>query len=61
RTDKEQWAELVAQHVKLQHEYHAFFLTTLHTSAAPEIKRLAESNAMPARLWNSGIKSLMEL
>ncbi|KAK1981034.1 hypothetical protein LZ30DRAFT_542133, partial [Colletotrichum cereale] len=58
---EEQWAELVAQHVKLQREYHAFFLTTQHTSATPAVQELAKRYAMPDGFWKNGIHSLLEL
>ena len=56
-----QWQALIALHRTLLHEHHDFFLASQHPSASPALRRLAEKYAMPARMWQHGIHSFLEL
>ncbi|KAI3530978.1 hypothetical protein CABS02_14328, partial [Colletotrichum abscissum] len=57
---QEQWKDIVACHYTLLCEYYDFLSTTQHDSASPEMRELASKYAMPARLWEKGIRSLLK-
>ncbi|KAF5512568.1 EST/SMG-like protein 1 [Colletotrichum aenigma] len=61
KLNNEQWQALVALHRTLLHEHHDFFLASQHPSASPALKQLASKYAMPARMWQHGIHSFLEL
>ncbi|SPJ80255.1 uncharacterized protein FTOL_08647 [Fusarium torulosum] len=61
KLNNEQWQALIALHRTLLHEYHDFFHASQHPSASPALRSLASEYAMPARMWNHGIRSFLEL
>ncbi|KAJ5011815.1 EST/SMG-like protein 1 [Colletotrichum sp. SAR 10_99] len=61
KLNNEQWQALVALHRTLLHEHHDFFLASQHPSVSPALKQLASKYAMPARMWQHGIHSFLEL
>ncbi|KAF4417614.1 hypothetical protein CFRS1_v015826 [Colletotrichum fructicola] len=61
KLNNEQWQALVALHRTLLYEHHDFFLASQHPSASPALKQLASKYAMPARMWQHGIHSFLEL
>ncbi|KAK1724225.1 uncharacterized protein BDZ83DRAFT_543155, partial [Colletotrichum acutatum] len=56
----EQWEDIVARHYTLLCEYYDFLTTTQDYSASPKLRELASKYAMPARLWEKGIRSLLK-
>ncbi|KAF1955896.1 hypothetical protein CC80DRAFT_390185, partial [Byssothecium circinans] len=61
RDECRHWQALISLHRTLLHEHHDFYLATQHPNASPALRRLAEKYAMPTRMWNHGIKSLLKL
>lgn len=61
KLSNEQWQALIALHRTLLHEHHDFFLAIQHPSSSPALRHLATKYAMPARMWNHGIHSFLEL
>ncbi|KAK3936164.1 hypothetical protein QBC46DRAFT_367066 [Diplogelasinospora grovesii] len=60
RMTAEQWQALIGLHRTLLHEHHDFFLASQHPSATPQLI-LAPKYAMPARMWENGIHSFLEM
>ncbi|KAK1465247.1 hypothetical protein CTAM01_17058, partial [Colletotrichum tamarilloi] len=56
----EQWEAIVARHYMLLCEYYDFLSTTQDYSASPKLRGLASKHAIPARLWEKGIRSLLD-
>lgn len=56
-----QWAALTALHRTLLHEHHDIFLASRHPAAKQASKGSAEKYALPARMWQHGIHSFLEL
>ncbi|KAI3534620.1 hypothetical protein CABS02_13201 [Colletotrichum abscissum] len=56
----EPWEAIVARHYMLLCEYYDFLSTTQDYSASPKLRELASKLAMPARLWEKGIRSLLD-
>lgn len=56
-----QWRALMALHKTLLHEHHDFYLATLHPSAPPALRQLAEKHGMPARMWKKGIQPILDI
>ncbi|MCJ1308021.1 hypothetical protein MMC25_001671 [Agyrium rufum] len=56
-----QYQALIALHKTLLHEHHDFFLASQHPSGSAALKRVAEKNSMPARLWQYGIHGFLEV
>ncbi|KIN08729.1 hypothetical protein OIDMADRAFT_108773, partial [Oidiodendron maius Zn] len=59
--NNEQWQALIALHRTLLHEHHDFFLAGRHPSASAALRWLASKYEMPARMWQHGIHSFLEL
>jgi hypothetical protein len=55
------WQSLTDLHHTLLQHHHDFFLTTQLSSASPDIRGLAKTHSMPARMWKHGIHSFLEL
>lgn len=56
-----QWQALISLHQTLLQEHHDFYLASMHPSASPVVRRLAEKYSMPARMWRYGIHSFLEM
>lgn len=57
----EQWRALIALHKTLLVEHHDFFLASQHPAAPLALRQLAKQYAMPTRLWQYGILSLLDV
>ncbi|KAH7053444.1 hypothetical protein B0J12DRAFT_710232 [Macrophomina phaseolina] len=56
-----QWLALAGLHRALLCEHHDFFLASHHPSASTALRDRAMEYSMPARMWNHGIYSFLDL
>ncbi|EEH46038.2 uncharacterized protein PADG_02188 [Paracoccidioides brasiliensis Pb18] len=56
-----QWHALIGLHRTLLNEHHDFFMASHHPGSGEPLKQLASKYCMPARLWQHGIHSFLEL
>lgn len=58
---KDHWQALTVLHRTLLHEHRDFFLASQHPTASPALRRLAMEYNMPARMWEHGVHSFLNL
>lgn len=58
---EDNWPSLLSLHRTVMHDHHDFLLASQHVAAPPSLKELAVKYSMPARMWEHGIHSFLEL